>query len=175
MVYHSPKGLLLEDNYAVSSQDLVDGLNRSSGAARVLGLTLEETISILTVMREATGRTGKEVGNALNSILSFMQRPSAIKAFETQGIRVFADEARTQFRNVIEIFDEMAAKWPQMSQATQDMFIAEAEAAGMYSEEMAELAGVHEQWTDIQQRDLSQAAAGIYRRNYLLALLKNWA
>jgi len=69
----------------------------------------------------------------------------------------------------------MAAKWPQMSQATQDMFIAEAEAAGLYSEEMAELAGVHEQWTDIQQRDLSQAAAGIYRRNYLLALLKNWA
>ena len=163
------------DNFAVTSQDLVDGLNRSSGAARVLGLTLEETISILTVMREATGRTGKEVGNALNSILSFMQRPTAIKAFETQGIRVFADEARTQFRNVIEIFDEMAAKWPQMSQATQDMFIAEAEAAGMYSEEMAELAGVHEQWTDIQQRDLSQAAAGIYRRNYLLALLKNWA
>jgi hypothetical protein len=166
---------LTADNWAVSSEDLVNGLNRSSGAARVLGLTLEETISILTVMREATGRTGKEVGNALNSILSFMQRPSAIKAFETQGIRVFADEARTQFRNVIEIFDEMAAKWPQMSQATQDMFIAEAEAAGLYSEEMAELAGVHEQWTDIQQRDLSQAAAGIYRRNYLLALLKNWA
>lgn len=163
------------DNFAVTSQDLVDGLNRSSGAARVLGLTLEETISILTVMREATGRTGKEVGNALNSILSFMQRPSAIKAFEAEGIRVFADEARTQFRSVIEIFDEMAAKWPQMSQATQDMFIAEAEAAGLYSEEMAELAGVHEQWTDIQQRDLSQAAAGIYRRNYLLALLKNWA
>lgn len=163
------------DNFAITSQDLVDGLNRSSGAARVLGLTLEETISILTVMREATGRTGKEVGNALNSILSFMQRPSAIKAFEAEGIRVFADEARTQFRSVIEIFDEMAAKWPQMSQATQDMFIAEAEAAGLYSEEMAELAGVHEQWTDIQQRDLSQAAAGIYRRNYLLALLKNWA
>lgn len=153
----------------------MDGLVRSSGAAKVLGLTLEETISILTVMREATGRTGREVGNALNSILSFMQRPSAIKTFEAEGIRVFADEARTQFRNVINIFDELAAKWPQLTEATQNMFVQQAEAAGLYSEEMAEVIGIEEQWTDLQQRDLSSASAGIYRRNYLLALLKNWA
>jgi len=30
------------DDFPVTSQDLVDGLNRSSGAARVMGLTLEE-------------------------------------------------------------------------------------------------------------------------------------
>jgi hypothetical protein len=166
---------LTADNYAVSSQDLVDGLNRSSGAAKVLGLTLNETIGILTVMREATGRTGREVGNALNSILSFMQRPVAIKRFETEGIRVFADEARTQFRNVIEIFDEMSAKWPTMSPEAQDIFAEQAEQAGLYSEEMAEVIGLQKEWTGIQQRDLSQAAAGIYRRNYLLALLQNWA
>jgi len=56
------KEFLVEDDFAVTSQDLVDGLNRSSGAARVLGLNLDQTIAILTVMREATGRTGKEVG-----------------------------------------------------------------------------------------------------------------
>jgi hypothetical protein len=53
------------DDFAVTSQDLVDGLNRSSGAARVLGLNLDQTIAILTVMREATGRTGKEVGKCV--------------------------------------------------------------------------------------------------------------
>ena len=53
------------DDFAVTSQDLVDGLNRSSGAARVLGLNLDQTIAILTVMREATGRTGKEVGKRI--------------------------------------------------------------------------------------------------------------
>jgi TP901 family phage tail tape measure protein len=53
------------DDFAVTSQDLVDGLNRSSGAAKVLGLNLDETIAILTVMREATGRTGKEVGRKI--------------------------------------------------------------------------------------------------------------
>lgn len=163
------------DDYAITSSDLVAGLTRSSGAAKVLGLSLEETIAILTTMREATGRTGKEVGNALNSILSFMQRPVAIKAFETEGIQVFADEARTQFRNVIEIFDEMSAKWPQMSEASRNAMADQAEAAGLYSEEMAEVLGMEQQYNDIQQRNLSQAAAGIYRRNYLLALLQNWS
>ena len=98
------------DDFAITSTDLVAGLQRSSGAAKVLGLTMNETIAILTTMREATGRTGKEVGNALNSILSFMQRDKAISTFEDMGIQVFADKAKTQFRNVIEIFDEMAAK-----------------------------------------------------------------
>lgn len=163
------------DDYAITSSDLVAGLQRSSGAAKVLGLTLEETIAILTAMREATGRTGKEVGNALNSILSFMQRDKAIDTFESMGIAVFADEARTQFRNVIEIFDEMAAKWPQMGEAAKQAFTTEAEAAGLFSEEMSEAVGMQEQWNDMQQRDLSQAAAGVYRRNYLLALLQNWS
>jgi len=50
------------DDFAITSTDLVAGLTRSSGAAKVLGLTMNETIAILTTMREATGRTGKEVG-----------------------------------------------------------------------------------------------------------------
>lgn len=163
------------DDFAVTSQDLVDGLIRSGGAARAMGMTLEETIAVLTTMRESSGRTGREVGNALNSILAFMQRPIAIKAFEAEGIRIWADETRTQFRNVMEIFAEVAKKWPQLSQATQDMFVQAAESADLYSEEIAELAGAEEEWTQLQQRNLSQAMAGIYRRNYLSALLKNWA
>jgi len=163
------------DDFAITSTDLVAGLQRSSGAAKVLGLNMKETIAILTVMRESTGRTGREIGNALNSILSFMQRPTAIKAFETEGITVFANTARTEFRNVIEIFDEMARKWPKMSESSRDAFADQAEAAGLYSEEMAEILGIEEQYNDIQQRNLSQAAAGIYRRNYLLALLQNWS
>ncbi|MGB9791515.1 MAG: phage tail tape measure protein [Thermacetogeniaceae bacterium] len=163
------------DDFAITSEDLVAGLTRSGGAAKVLGLTLEQTIAILTVMREATGRTGKEIGNALNSILSFMQRPKSIEAFEKEGIKVWADEAKTTFRNVIDIFNELAQRWPQMSQATQDMFVDAAEQAGLYTEEIAELTGTMKEFTDVQQRDLSQAAAGIYRRNYLLALLQNWS
>ncbi|MCK9328210.1 MAG: phage tail tape measure protein, partial [Bacteroidales bacterium] len=163
------------DDYAVTSADLVAGLTRSSGAAKALGLDMNQTIAILTTMREATGRTGKEVGNALNGILSFMQRDKAIDVFDSLGIQVFADKARTQFNSVMDTFEQMAAKWPEMGENAKDVLTGEAEAAGLLAEEMAQAVGVQEQWSDMQQRDLSQAAAGIYRRNYLLALLQNWS
>lgn len=163
------------DNFVVTSQDLVDGLLRSSGSARVLGLSLEETIAVLTAMREASGRTGREVGNALNSILSFMQRDKAISTFERLGINIWADETKTQFRNVLEIFEQVAARWDEISDDIKDGFVEAASEAGLFNEDFAVAVGLQEQWNDLQKRDVSQAMAGIYRRNYLLALLQNWA
>lgn len=160
------------DNYSVTSQDLVDGLLRSSGAARIMNLSLDETLGLLTVMREASGRTGREVGNALNSILSYIQRPGSINVLERMGISVFADEARTEFRNVLEIFQDIGAKWNTVSADMQDGFVKSAEDAGLFGEEIASALGSMEEWTDLQQRDLAQASAGVYRRNYFIGLIE---
>lgn len=160
------------DDFTVTSQDLVDGLLRSSGAAKIMGLSLDETIALLTVMREASGRTGREVGNALNSILSYVQRPKSIEMFESLGIQVFADKARTQFRNVMEIFQDVAARWDTLSADIQDGFIKAADDAGLFSEELATAIGVQQEWNDLQQRDISQAAAGVYRRNYFIGMIE---
>ena len=159
----------------MTSQDLVDGLLRSSGAARIMGLSLEEAISLLTVMREASGRTGREVGNALNSILSYIQRPKSIETLEKLGIQVFSDKARTQFRNVMLIFQDIAARWDTLSADIQDGFVKAADDAGLYSEELANVIGLQEEWNDLQQRDISQAAAGTYRRNYFIGLIRGMA
>lgn len=181
------------DDYSVSSQDLVDGLLRSSGAAKVMGMSLEENIAVLTAMREATGRTGREIGNAWNSILSYMQRPSAIKVFKSLGIPMFTDQTETQFRPVMQIFTEITQKWGTASNEIKDGFVAAAQEAGLFSEELAiatvgteGLAEITETankttqdymntLTDVEKRDAAQAASGIYRRNYLIALIERFA
>ncbi|MFA5451406.1 MAG: phage tail tape measure protein [Dehalococcoidales bacterium] len=163
------------DDYAITSQDLVDGLNRSGGAARAMGMSLNDTIALLTVMRESTGRTGKEVGNALNSIISFVQRKKSLKIFSELGIGVFADEARTKFRPVIDILADMSTQYEKASEASQKMFDEAARDAGLYSEEMAEVVGATEEWNDLQKSEAAGAASGIYRRSYLLALLNNFS
>lgn len=160
------------DNYTLTSQDLVDGLLRSSGAARVMNMSIDETIALLTVMREASGRTGREVGNALNSILSYIQRPKAINIMESLGIDVFADEARTQFRGAMDIFQDIAANWDTASDVIKDGFIEAAEDAGLFNEELAEAIGMTETWTDVQKRDLAQGAAGVFRRNYFIGMIE---
>ena len=160
------------DDYTVTSQDLIDGLLRSSSAAKIMNLSLDETIALLTVMREASGRTGREVGNALNSILSYIQRASSINVLEKMGIQVFADAERTQFRNVLRIFEDIAAKWNTVSTEIQDGFVKAADDAGLFNEELATALGLQEQWNDLQQRDIAQAAAGVYRRNYFIAMIE---
>lgn len=160
------------DRHAVTSQDLVDGLLRSSGAARIMNLSLDETLGLLTVMREASGRTGREVGNALNSILSYIQRPGSINTLEGLGINVFADEAKTQFRNILDVFKEIAVNWGSLSSDIQDGFVASADEAGLFNEEIAAALGSMEQWNDLQQRDIAQASAGVYRRNYFIGMIE---
>ncbi|MSU01929.1 phage tail tape measure protein [Tissierella pigra] len=163
------------DRHSVTSQDLVDGLLRSSGAARIMNLSLEETLGILTVMREASGRTGQEVGNALNSILSYIQRPGSIKTLEDLGISMFADSAKTQFRNVLDIFKDIASNWNTLSADIQDGFVKSADDANLFSEELSNALGMQEEWNDLQQRDISQAAAGVYRRNYFIGMIERLA
>lgn len=160
------------DDFTLTSQDLVDGLLRSSGAAKIMGLSLDETISLLTIMREASGRTGQEVGNALNSILSYIQRPSSIRMMESLGIDMFADEAKTQFRNVMEVFQEVAVRWDTASDQIRDGFVQAADDAGLFSEELATALGLQQQWDDLQQRDIAQASAGVYRRNYYIGMIE---
>ncbi|HHX60993.1 MAG TPA: phage tail tape measure protein [Epulopiscium sp.] len=179
------------DNYSLTSQDLVDGLLRSSGAAKVMGMSLDDTIATLTVLRETTGRTGKEVGNALSSILSYIQRPKSIDVMESLGIKMFADEAKTEFRNVMEVFDELSNKWndPSVSSGAKDALMAGAQEAGLFAEELAGAVGMQEEFiemtekateaqgefTDIEKRDAAQAAAGVYRRNYFIGLLEKFS
>lgn len=163
------------DRHSVTSQDLVDGLLRSSGAARIMNLSLEETLGLLTVMREASGRTGQEVGNALNSILSYIQRPGSIKTLESLGISMFADSAKTQFRNVLDIFKDIASNWNTLSTEIQDGFVKSADDAELFNEELANALGMQEEWNDLQQRDISQAAAGVYRRNYFIGMIERLA
>lgn len=51
------------DPYAVTSQDIVDDLLKPCWVQWLANakMTIEETIGAITVLREASGRTGKEV------------------------------------------------------------------------------------------------------------------
>ena len=170
------------DDYTVSSQDLVDGLLRSSAAAKNMNMTLEETIAILTLMRESSGRTGRETGNALNSILSYMQRPKSIETLEGLGISMFTDAAKTQFRSATEIFKDIASSWNTVGESFQNAFVKAADDTELFNEELATALGLQneynlasEEYNDIQKRDIAQASAGVYRRTYFIALIERMA
>lgn len=153
----------------------MDALNRVGAAAKNAGLSMEETIGSITVLREASGRTGREVGTALNTIFSYMTRQKTVNLMEALGIRVFEDEAKTTFRSTMELMDEMASKWQGMAESDPLMQMLETDMLESFNDEMAEAIGLQEEWTDIQQRDLAQAAAGVRRRNFFISLMQRFS
>lgn len=163
----------ISDEYTLTSQDLVDGLLRSSSASKNLGLSIDETISLLTVLRESSGRTGREVGNALNSILSYATRGKTVDILEKAGIQVFSDASKTQFRNYMDVFKDISAQWNGLSSEVQNGFIQSADEAGLFNEELSQTLGLEKEWSDVQKRDVSNATAGTYRRNYFLGLMNS--
>ena len=106
-----------------------------------------------------------------------MQRASSINIMESMGIRVFADEARTQFVSILDLFEQISQKWrdPTVSAALKTQFEQSANEAGLFNEELAVAVGLQEEYNDLQRRDLAQSAAGVRRRNYFISLMERFS
>lgn len=176
------------DSYAVTSQDLVDGLLRVSSSAKNANITFDETVGALVAMREASGRTGKEVGTALNSLITFTQKAQMDGTLEGMGINVYADSTKTSLKGVLDIWEELSEKVKGGSTEVVDSLMSQAEAAGLLSEEVANYAGLSEELLQIQELENQANQQNItdlekqeiyelgktYRRNYFIALLENF-
>ncbi len=120
--------------------------------------------------------------NALNSILSYIQRPKSIDVLESMGIAVFTDSTRQNFRNAMELFRDIAASWNAGGVEYQNAFVRAADDTELFSEELAIALGLQdkfnlaaEEYNDIQKRDIAQASAGVYRRNYFIGMIERMA
>ncbi len=177
------------DSFAITSQDLVDGLLKASSVAKVSNVSFEDTIGLLTAMKVSSGAAGKEVGNALKSIFSYIQRPNALKAFEEMGIEVYADKATGTLLPMMEILENMSEKWNKAGDTAKESMMDTFTAAGFMSEELAILTNAEEDYTnaleaytkasdranDAETRQQQTQAAGVYRKNYYTALMENFA
>ena len=163
------------DNYAITTGDLIEGLIRTSGAARALNMSFEDTVGVITATRVASGRLGREVGNALNTIFSYITRQSTLNKMVDSGIDVFADKATGKLKPAMQLLTEFTERWSGSVESMPDELVNTADSMGLMTEEMAGMVGMEKEWTDIQKIDLEQAVAGVRRRSFLIALMRNFA
>lgn len=176
------------DTNAVTTQDLVDGLLRSSSAARNANIDFDNTVGLLTVMAETSGRTGKEVGTALNSLISYTQRASSLNVFENLGVKVYADETRTSLVSIMDIWGQLAALIQKGGDEVINTLAEQTDLTSLQSEEIAGAFGVTEEYnqlleaqnrinqeglTDLERKQVYEQA-GVYRRNYMISLLSEF-
>lgn len=151
------------DNFAVTSETIVAALQRSSSSAKNANISLEETISIITALAEATGRSGENIGTALNSLIIYTSKASALKKFAEVGSDAMKQLVADYQAGAASIFDV----WEQLSEEVQNLNQQQQEAL-FQDEDFQELA------TELQSAlgDV-YGAAGTYRQNYFIALLND--
>lgn len=91
--------------FAVSTKDLIDGLQRSAASARVAGVSFDELLASITVVQERTQRGGAVIGNAFKTIFSYIARPETLNYLESLGIQVV--DAQGKLRDAIPIIRDL--------------------------------------------------------------------
>jgi hypothetical protein len=160
------------DDYAITSEAIVAAMQRSGGTAKAYGMTLEELIGIITALGEATGRSGENLGTAINSLITYTTRAKSIDVLEQMGIQ--AKDAEGNLLPVLDIWSQLAQKIKGGDMAFADFMATDQEAmSGFLADSEEYQQAVDETIASGQEVQDAYSIAGTYRKNYFIALLNN--
>lgn len=98
----------VDTKFAVSTEDLINGLERASASARVAGVSFDELLGVITTVQERTQRGGAVIGNAFKTIFARLGRTDTLQALQDLGISVLDTEGNV--RSAVPLFKELATE-----------------------------------------------------------------
>ena len=98
----------VDTKFAVSTEDLINGLERASASARVAGVSFDELLGVITTVQERTQRGGAVIGNAFKTIFARLGRTDTLVALEELGIQVL--DSQGNVRSAIPLFQDLAVE-----------------------------------------------------------------
>ena len=98
----------VDTKFAVSTEDLINGLERASASARVAGVSFDELLGVVTTVQERTQRGGAVIGNAFKTIFARLSRTDTLQTLKDLGIEVLDTEGNV--RSAIPLFQELAVE-----------------------------------------------------------------
>ncbi|MCP1185099.1 phage tail tape measure protein [Paenibacillus sp. 1781tsa1] len=108
----------VDNNYAVTTQNLALSLTRAGASANTFGISMEKLIGDTAAITTATRESGSVVGNSLKSIYSRVT--SMAKSEDVlKGVGVSMREMNGEVRDVSDILDDLAGKWNGLSKEQQ--------------------------------------------------------
>ena len=103
--------------FAVSSEDLIDGLSRASAVAQDAGMNIDQLIGAITAAQQITARGGAVIGNSFKTIFTRIQRPQTIEQLEMLGVAV--KDMQGNVIPAIKILENLAKTYDTLSQSQQ--------------------------------------------------------
>lgn len=160
------------DNFPVTTEKILAALQRTGSAADNANLSLDQTIALITALSKATGRSGENIGTALNSLIQYSSKSSALDTFA----------------KLSEDTEKVVAKYRQGGATILDVWQAVSNEIKNLKSEQADLLDGYfntddgsalKEALDGELEDIYTELGGVYdtantfRKNYFIALLGN--
>lgn len=161
------------DNAPVSTQKLLLALEKVGSYANQAKMSLEETVAVITALSGATGASGQQLGTAVKSLLAYTTKDSSLNVFASLS---------ADMQNIVSEYKKGAASilsvWQQLSKEINSLSTEQADKLAEYFESTdgksmedalgEELSEIYDSMTGVYD------TAGTYRKNYFIALMKNF-
>ena len=158
------------DKSAVDTQELLVALQKTGSYASAANLSLEETVGLISALSEATAASGQNIGNALKSLLAYSSKASSLEMFASLSdeMKAIVDMYEIGNASILDVWEGLADTMTNLSDAQADLLEQWSSESGLETELGAELGDVYKQLTGVYD------TAGVYRKNYFIALLNNF-
>lgn len=162
---------ITSDNFPVTAEKIVSALQRTGASAAAAGMTLEETIAVITALSEATGRSGENLGTALNSIIAFTSKDTALKTF-SDYLQVSVETLRDE--TPIQVWKRLGDAIKGDEDAIADMMAQSQEFSELFTADIANALNLQNEYNQAvaNEQDV-YSQAGTYRKTYFISLLNN--
>lgn len=104
----------VDNDYAISTQQLATGLSKSASTSKTFGVTLEENIGHITAIGAVTMESGNIIGNSLKTIYSRITTMDESRGV-LQSVGVAIDDMNGNVRDASDIIEDLASRWNYLS------------------------------------------------------------
>lgn len=104
----------VDNNYAISTKQLAEGMSRSASTAKTFGSTLEENIGNITAIGAVTMESGSIIGNALKTIYSRLTTVAEAEGV-LNNVGISIRNQSGDVKRVNDVLGELAGKWEKLS------------------------------------------------------------
>lgn len=158
------------DKSAVDTPALLVALQKTGSYAAAANLSLEETVGLISALSEATAASGQNIGNALKSLFSYSSKSSSLEMFASlsEEMKAIVDMYQIGNASILDVWEQLADTMGNLSDAQADLLEQWSSDSGLETELGSALGDVYDQLTGVYD------TAGVYRKNYFIALMNNF-
>jgi TP901 family phage tail tape measure protein len=104
----------VDNNFAISTKDLSDGIRKAAASAKTFGVDINQLTGYIAAVGSTTRESGSVIGNGLKTIFSRMTTlDDAVGALNS--VKVSVKDLAGNVRPVSDIMSDLAGKWSSLS------------------------------------------------------------